>query len=77
MSNVRVVTLTEELDHPWNLSVVAKHDESECGHGRPTDVIVGVRYGDVQKLPDSLIVGGTSVCQGDRVHSSVTQDGIL
>lgn len=77
MPDVRVVTLAQQLDHSRDLGMIAEHDESECGNGRSTNIVVGVRDSDMQKLPDCLVVCGTRVSQGDGVHSTVTQNSVL
>lgn len=77
LSNVRVVTLGEELNDPRDLGRVSEEDETESGDGSSSNVVRHVRDGNVEDLPDGLVVRGSSVGHGDGVDSSVSESGVL
>jgi hypothetical protein len=75
--HVGVVALGEELDDADDLHRVAVEEESEGRDGGATDVVIDIRDGDVEELPNGLVVGRASVRHGDRVDTSVSKDGVL
>lgn len=77
LPDVRVVALAKQLNDPRHLGRVPAEDETQRGHGRPSNVVRHVRHGHVEQLSNRGIVGRAGVGEGDRVHSSVSKDGIL
>jgi hypothetical protein len=72
MSNMWVVTLTEQLDDSRNLLVVAEHDKPKRGNSSSSNVIANIRDSDVEQFADRLIVSGSRVSHRDSEHATVS-----
>jgi hypothetical protein len=44
---MRVITLAEQLDDPWDLTGVLEEEESERCDSSASDIIRGIGHGDV------------------------------
>mmetsp|Transcript_6883 Transcript_6883/g.15691 ORF Transcript_6883/g.15691 Transcript_6883/m.15691 type:complete len:647 (+) Transcript_6883:1059-2999(+) len=77
VSDVRIVTLREQLDDSWQLLGAVAEDEAESHDRSTSDVVVHIRDGDVQQLLDGRILGGANVSQSDAEAGSIAEDGVL
>lgn len=72
-----VVALTQQLNDPWHLCVVPEEYESQTGNSGTTNVVIGIRNRDLQKLSCRLVVACPRVGKTDGVHATVPKDSVL
>lgn len=77
MSNVWVVTLSEQLHDSRDLGVVSEQHETESSDGGPSDIVINIGNGEMKKLLDHLVATGTSVGEGDGKHSTISENSVL
>lgn len=72
-----VVALRGELYEPWDLFGVLEERERESYNGGSTDVVVGIRDGDMGKFPDGFLVGCTSTGELEGIYTSTVKNRVL
>lgn len=77
VSDMRVIALAEKLNHARNGTGLAEKNEAQAHDRNSPDIIVYIAHGNVEKLSNSLVAAGSTVCQGDCHDTSITQDRVL
>ena len=74
---MRVVALREQRDDTRALLRSTEEQEAEGSYGGATHVIIHVTHGDVEQLPDRLVVARAAVGHRVRVDARPAQDRVL
>ena len=76
-TNMGIVAFTKELHNPGYLAGILEKEEGQRGNGGTTNIVRGVRNGNVKKLADGIIVCSSCISQGKRIDTSISQDWVL
>jgi hypothetical protein len=77
MSDRRVVALCQQLNDPWHLGMVPEQDETKSSNGCSADIVIDIRHRKMKELLDHLVASGTSICESDREHTTISENCVL